>query len=176
MSYILTQQASTTNHFAEIDPRFTKYKFRNHNHEAGYDSMLAAIAFIKLAGDIQRSPSRPTVQPRPQTTTGPSLVAGIMAQPSNQPVSKNEFSNFFDVDTETIPMIQPTQIALPGTSLADTGSGRIAHLVYQGKLLPRLGDVFWDTYANILRVFGTQERMVRLGKEVPKQEDLLLEM
>ncbi|CAI7583512.1 unnamed protein product [Penicillium crustosum] len=160
----------------EIDPRFTKYKFRNHNHEAGYDSMLAAMAFIKLAGDIQRSPSRPTVQPRPQTTTGPSLVAGIMAQPSNQPVSKNEFSNFFDVGTETIPMIQPTQIALPGTSLADTGSGRIARLVNQGKLLPRLGDVFWDTYANILRVFGTQERMVRLGKEVPKQEDLLLEM
>ncbi|CAI7585788.1 unnamed protein product [Penicillium palitans] len=160
----------------EIDPRFTKYKFRNRNHEAGYDSMLTAMAFIKLAGDIQRSPSQPTVQTRPQTTTGPSLVAGIMAQPSNQPASKNEFSNFFDVDTETIPMIQPAQIAPPGTSLADTGSGRIARLVNQGKLLPRLGDVFWDTYANILRVFGTQERMVQLGKELPKQEDLLLEI
>ncbi|OQD62267.1 hypothetical protein PENPOL_c013G00230 [Penicillium polonicum] len=160
----------------EIDPRFTKYKFRNRNHEAGYDSMLAAMAFIKLAGDIQRSPSQPTVQPRPQTTTAPSLVAGIMAQPSNQPVSKNEFSNFFDVDTETIPMIQPAQIAPPGTSLADTGSGRIGRLVNQGKLLPRLGDVFWDTYGNILRVFGTQERMVQLGREVPKQEDLLVEI
>ncbi|KOS47238.1 hypothetical protein ACN38_g1800 [Penicillium nordicum] len=160
----------------EIDPRFSKYKFRNRNHEAGYDSMLAAMAFIKLAGDIQRNPSQPNVQPRPQTTTTPGLVAGIMAQPSNQPISKNEFSNFFDVDNETIPMIQPAQIDPPGTSLADTGSGSIARLVNQGKLLPRLGDVFWDTYGNILRVFGTQERMVQLGKEVPKQEDLLVEI
>ncbi|KAJ5940307.1 hypothetical protein N7516_000475 [Penicillium verrucosum] len=160
----------------EIDPCFSKYKFRNRNHEAGYDSMLAAMAFIKLAGDIQRNPSQPNVQPRPQTTTTPSLVAGIMAQPSNQPISKNEFSNFFDVDNETIPMIQPAQIDPPGTSLADTGSGSIARLVNQGKLLPRLGDVFWDTYGNILRVFGTQERMVQLGKEVPKQEDLLVEI
>lgn len=172
----MTASESTTNHFAEIDPCFSKYKFRNRNHEAGYDSMLAAMAFIKLAGDIQRNPSQPNVQPRPQTTTTPSLVAGIMAQPSNQPISKNEFSNFFDVDNETIPMIQPAQIDPPGTSLADTGSGSIARLVNQGKLLPRLGDVFWDTYGNILRVFGTQERMVQLGKEVPKQEDLLVEI
>lgn len=138
--------------------------------------MLAAMAFIKLAGDIQRSPSQPTVKPRPQTTTVPSLVAGIMAQPSNQPVPRSEFSNFFDVDTETTPTIQPAQIARAGTSLADVSSGRIARLVSQGKLLPRLGDVFWDTYGNILRVFGTQERMVQLGREEPKKEELLVEI
>ncbi|CAG7953256.1 unnamed protein product [Penicillium nalgiovense] len=161
----------------EIDPRFGKYKFRKRTHEAGYDSMLAAMAFIKLAGDIQRSPSQPTVKPGPQTTTAPSLVAGIMAQPSSSHIDpKSEFSNFFDVDTETIPTIQPAQIARAGASLADTGSGRIARLVNQGKLLPRLGDAFWDTYGNILRVFGTQERMVQLGREVPKQEELLVEV
>ncbi|KAI2731979.1 hypothetical protein CBS147332_1118 [Penicillium roqueforti] len=154
----------------EIDPRFAKYKFRKSTHEAGYDSMLAAMAFIKLAGNIQRIKRRPT-------TTAPSLVAGIMAQPSNnQAVTKKEFNNFFDVDTETIPLIQAAQIAQAGTSLADTGSGRIARLVDQGKLLPRLGDAFWDTYGNILRVFGTQERMVQLGREVPKQEELLVEI
>lgn len=132
--------------------------------------MLAAMAFIKLAGNIQRIKRRPT-------TTAPSLVAGIMAQPSNnQAVTKKEFNNFFDVDTETIPLIQAAQIAQAGTSLADTGSGRIARLVDQGKLLPRLGDAFWDTYGNILRVFGTQERMVQLGREVPKQEELLVEI
>ncbi|CAG8903509.1 unnamed protein product [Penicillium egyptiacum] len=156
----------------EIDPRFAKYKFRKRSHEAGYDSMLAAMAFIKLAGDIHRSPSQPTVKPGLQTATAPSLVAGVMAQPSSHPNPKGEFSNFFDVDTETIPTIQPAQIARAGTSLADTGSGRIARLVNQGKLLPRLGDAFWDTYANILRVFGTQERMVQLGK----QEELLVEV
>ncbi|KAJ5479757.1 hypothetical protein N7530_005266 [Penicillium desertorum] len=161
----------------EIDPRFGKYKFRRRTHEAGYDSMLAAMAFIKLAGDIQRSPSQPTVKPGPQTTMAPSLVAGIMAQPSSSYIDpRSEFSNFFDVDTETIPTIQPAQIARAGTSLADTGSGRIARLVNQGKLLPRLGDAFWDTYGNILRVFGTQERMVQLGREVPKQEELLVEV
>lgn len=139
--------------------------------------MLAAMAFIKLAGDIQRSPSQPTVKPGPQTNTAPSLVASIMAQPSNsQNYPKSEFSNFFDVDTETIPTIQPSQIARAGTSLADTGSGRITRLVNQGKLLPRLGDTFWHTYGNILRVFGTQERMVQLGREPPKQEELLVEV
>ncbi|KAJ6118456.1 Ribonuclease CAF1 [Penicillium samsonianum] len=161
----------------EIDPRFAKYKFRKRTHEAGYDSMLAAMAFIKLAGDIQRSPSQPTVKPGPQTNTAPSLVASIMAQPSNsQNYPKSEFSNFFDVDTETIPTIQPSQIARAGTSLADTGSGRITRLVNQGKLLPRLGDTFWHTYGNILRVFGTQERMVQLRREPPKQEELLVEV
>lgn len=139
--------------------------------------MLAAMAFIKLAGDIQRSPSQPTVKPGPQTNTAPSLVASIMAQPSSsQNYPKSGFSNFFDVDTETIPTIQPAQIARAGTSLADTGSGRIARLVNQGKLLPRLGDAFWHTYGNILRVFGTQERMVQLGREPPKQEELLVEV
>ncbi|EKV16031.1 CAF1 family ribonuclease, putative [Penicillium digitatum] len=159
----------------EIDPRFSKYKFRTRTHEAGYDSMLAAMAFIKLAGDIQRSPSQPAVKPRPQTTTAPSLVAEIMAQPSSLPTPKSEFSNFFDVETETVPTIQPAQIAQAGTSLADTGSGRIARLVSQGKLLPRLEDAFWNTYGNILRVFGTQERMVQLGR-VPKKEELLVEI
>ncbi|KGO65592.1 Ribonuclease CAF1 [Penicillium italicum] len=159
----------------EVDPRFSKYKFRTRTHEAGYDSMLTAMAFIKLAGDIQRSPSQPTVKPRPRTSTVPSLVAGIMAQSSNQPVARSEFSNFFDVDTETIPTIQPAQIARADTSLAATGSGRIARLINQGKLLPRLGDAFWDTYGNTLRVFGTQERMVQLGREVPKEE-LLVEI
>ncbi|CAI7633115.1 unnamed protein product [Penicillium glandicola] len=159
----------------EIDPRFAKYKFRKRAHEAGYDSMLAAMAFIKLAGDIQRSSSQPT-KPQPQTTTATSLVAGIMAQTSNLIVPKSEFSNFFDVETETIPMIQPTQIARAGTSLADTGSGSIARLVNQGKLLPRLGDAFWDIYGNILRVFGTQERMVQLGRQGPKEQELLVEV
>ncbi|KAJ6183986.1 hypothetical protein N7519_005287 [Penicillium mononematosum] len=150
----------------EIDPRFGKYKFRRRTHEAGYDSMLAAMAFVKLAGDIQRSPSQPTVKPGPQTTTAPTATL----------ILRSEFNNFFDVDTETIPTIQPAQIARAGASLADTGSGRIARLVNQGKLLPRLGDAFWDTYGNILRVFGTQERMVQLGREVPKQEELLVEV
>ncbi|KXG52724.1 uncharacterized protein PGRI_079800 [Penicillium griseofulvum] len=160
----------------EIDAHFSKYKFRKRTHEAGYDSMLAAMAFIKLAGEIQRNPSQPTVKPRSHTPTTPSLVAGIMAQPSNQTVPGSEFSNFFDVDTETIPMIQPAQIARAGMSLADTGSERVARLVNEGKLLPRLGDPFWDTYGNILRVFGTQERKVQLGKQVLQQEDLLLEI
>jgi poly(A)-specific ribonuclease len=138
--------------------------------------MLAAMAFIKLAGEIQRSSSQPTVKPRSHTPTTPSLVAGIMAQPSNQTAPGSEFSNFFDVDTETISMIQPAQIARAGMSLADTGSERVARLVNQGKLLPRLRDPFWDTYGNILRVFGTQERKVQLGKQVLQQEDLLLEI
>lgn len=137
--------------------------------------MLTAMAFIKLAGNIQRGVLKPFPKSQPQMTIAPNLVAGVMVQLSNQSGPKKEFSDFFDLDNEILPTVKLAQIAQPGTSLADTGSERIARLVNQGVLLPRLGDAFWDAYGNMLRVFGTQERVIELGKEVPEVE-LLVEL
>jgi poly(A)-specific ribonuclease len=167
---------SAANHLPEIDPRFNKYKFRKSTHEAGYDSMLAAMAFIKLAGNIRRGGSEPLAKASPPKTTAPSLVAGVMASPSNQSTPRCEFSNFFDTENELIPTIPAVHIAESGTSLADPGSEHITCLVNQSILLPRLGDTFWDVYGNILRVFGTQERVVKLGEVPKKMEELLLEL
>ncbi|KAJ5783064.1 hypothetical protein N7457_004838 [Penicillium paradoxum] len=177
-----TNLANIENPKIEIDPGFSKYKFRKSTHEAGYDSMLAAMAFIKLAGNIQRGASIPfgkaktSAKAKTQTTAASSLVASVMTQSSKENGPKKEFSDFFDLEDEILPKIKEAQIAQPGISLTDTGSERITRLVSQGILLPRLGDPFWNVYGNKLRVFGTQERVIQLGEEIPKEEELLLEL
>ncbi|KAJ5559006.1 hypothetical protein N7461_002978 [Penicillium sp. DV-2018c] len=170
-----TSLAGIENPKIEIDPRFNKYKFRNSAHEAGYDSMLAATAFIKLAGNIRRVDSELLAKDSPRKTTAPSLATGVMTSPSESDL-RCQFSNFFDTLSELLPATPAVDIAESGTSLADPGSEHITCLVDQGILLPRLGDGFWDVYGNTLRVFGTQERIVRLGKVATKEEDLLLEI
>lgn len=133
--------------------------------------MLAAMAFIKLAGNIQRGGTSKTAAKESHTAKTPNLVASVMAQSNG---SKSKFSNFFDIDNELGP-IKVAQIAQPGVSLAGTESEGTARLVNQGILLPRLGHTFWDAYGNKLRVFGTQERVIQLGNEVSKEE-LLVEL
>jgi poly(A)-specific ribonuclease len=166
------------NHVAEIDPRFTKYKYRKSTHEAGYDSMLAAMAFIKLAGNIQRNPALFTRKGGQQPTvisglrTSPSLFAGIMKELERRASPNKEFSNFFDTESESPPTVDEEYTAF--TSLADTGDRQITCLANRGYLVPRLGTVFWAHYGDRLRVFGTQEKMIQL-KPQPKV-DVLVEL
>jgi poly(A)-specific ribonuclease len=167
----------TTNHVSEINPGFTKYKLRKRTHEAGYDSMLAAMAFIKLAGNLQRNPAmftqkvqQPTILAGPHMP--PSLFASVM-QPLDRRGSPNsEFSNFFYLESETPPEKDEKYIADQGTSLDDTGDRQIISLASRGFLVPRLGTVFWAIYGNKLRVFGTQERMIQVEPQ-PKVELLV---
>ncbi|KAJ5120704.1 uncharacterized protein N7515_010092 [Penicillium bovifimosum] len=194
-----TRLAGMENPKIEIDPRFSKYHFQKSAHEAGYDSLLTAMVFIKLAGIIRGGGSGIFAKDSPGETTAPSLAASVMATPGNA-TSRSEFNDFFDTEnelfdtenelfdtedelfdienelfgteSELLPPIPADDIAESGTSLAD-GSELMTFLVNWGILLPRQGDSFWGVYGNKLRVFGTQERIVKLG-EVPVEEDLLL--
>lgn len=142
--------------------------------------MLTAMAFIKLAGNIQRTPALFARKGRQQPTimsgltTPPSLFASVMKQFERRGSRISESGNFFDMESESPPMLDEEYIAEPCTSLADTGDRQITSLANRGYLVPRLGTVFWAIYGNRLRVFGTQERMIQL-KPQPKVE-LLVEV
>ncbi|KAJ5295715.1 hypothetical protein PENANT_c001G06767 [Penicillium antarcticum] len=145
----------------EIDRRFSKYKWRTVNHEAGYDSMISAMAFLKLAGQIQRG-----------SLTIP-LQKDSMSDSLEKQVAKSEFSDLFNMNTETFPVVQASNLVRPPRSLADTGCPKTQFIASKRVLLPRLGSSFWDEYGNRLRVFGTVERMVRLGGKVTKESHLM---
>ncbi|KAJ6099323.1 hypothetical protein N7467_000858 [Penicillium canescens] len=153
----------------EIDPRFSKYKWRKVNHEAGYDSMISAMAFIKLAGQIQRgplaTPTQCTLRPKPR-----------ISDSLEKQAAKSEFNDLFNMDTETFPVVQTSHLVQIPKSLADTGCPKILLMANKGVLLPRLGSKFWGDYGNRLRVFGTVERMVRLGGNAVKAESHLLDI
>lgn len=138
------------------------------------------MAFIKLAGNIQRTPAIFTPKVRQQPTllsgpkTPPSLFASVMKQLERRGSPNSEFSNFFDLESEISPMLDEEYIAELGTSLDDTGDRQITSLANKGYLVPRLGTVFWAIYGNKLRVFGTQEKMIQVNHQ-PKVE-LLVEV
>jgi poly(A)-specific ribonuclease len=129
--------------------------------------MISAMAFIKLAGQIQcglNTPIQCTVQLKPGTSDSLAKEA-----------AKSEFSNLFNMDTETFPVVRASHLVAVPESLADTGCPKILLMTNKGVLIPRLGSKFWEDYGNRLRVFGTVERMVRVeGKRV--KESHLLDM
>lgn len=125
---------------AGIDPLHPKYTHQQIYHEAGYDSMLTAMVFIKLSAKlcVGASPKHPRdIQP-------------------SRTLWKARAANY---STFAASHSQPTRA---GRSLADTGSAEIAYKVRHGQLVPRLGSEFWEVYGNKLRVFGTEERVLLL--------------
>lgn len=160
---------SLTNRVPEIDPRFTKYKFRKRTHEAGYDSLLTAMVFIKLAGNLQRSPAIFLPKGRHHSTIystvnvpPPSLFAGVMQQFERRRVANGDNSHFCDAENDNPLVIEEELFAESITSFKDTGDRQITLLANRGKLVPRLGTIFWANYGNKLRVFGTQERVIQV--------------
>ena len=131
--------------------------------------MISAMAFIKLAGQIQRGPlatlTQCTLRPKPR------ISDSLEKQAAN-----SEFSDLFNMDTETFPVVQTSHLVQIPKSLADTGCPEILLMANTGVLLPRLGSKFWRDYGNRLRVFGTVERMVRLGGNEMKAESHLLDI
>jgi poly(A)-specific ribonuclease len=131
--------------------------------------MISAMAFIKLAGQIQRgplaTPTQCTLRPNPR-----------ISDSLEKQAVKSEFSDLFNMDTETFPVVQTSHLVQIPKSLADTGCPKILLMANKGVLLPRLGSKFWGDYGNRLRVFGTVERMVRLGGNAAKAESHLLDI
>ncbi|CAG7954199.1 unnamed protein product [Penicillium olsonii] len=156
----------------EIDTRFTKYRTRRCAHEAGYDSLLTALAFIKLAGNLQRNPAICSSVEEMHSEKSRSLFAIAMQQLDRQILSaKSESHDFLEQGRDVIPTIDEGQIAVPGRSWEDNGDRQITSLANRGRLVPRLGTIFWANYGNKLRVFGTQEGIIRVVDRQVKEEE-----
>ncbi|KAJ5371279.1 uncharacterized protein N7496_007371 [Penicillium cataractarum] len=146
----------------EIDSLHSKYLYRGFAHEAGYDSMLTAIAFLKLATHLDRGKI-----PKGKRGRLEEISYGL-ATPTTTPVEdlfptlpRNGFQEFFDTEEEgeeqqgKEPVLQHV--------LASTQSKKINDKVQHGILIPRLGSSFWRMYGNKLRVFGSAEKTVHFG-------------
>lgn len=160
----------------DVDDANSKYRFDKCDHEAGYDSMLAAVAFIKLATQLQQGKT-----PRAdgddkgnlseidlQSTTSPAAVDLLLINMPHRH-SERTFEDFsgdlisFDEDAgDSDPTGQKTR-ARPAPALVETGSVHVTAMIKDGHLIPRLGSAFWEKYANKLRVFGTTEQTIFLG-------------
>ncbi|KAJ6096005.1 CAF1 family ribonuclease [Penicillium sp. IBT 16267x] len=150
----------------EIDSMHQKYIFRNSSHEAGYDSMLAAIAFMKLSVQLQKGPIQ---YKSPGNLQG--MKIGIAREkPQIQQIEQRMAVDLLreqEASEETIDLIDFSDSESPKpekrAALTQTRSGDIAPKVQGGDLVPRVDSEFWRTYGNKLRVFGTTERVVHLS-------------
>ncbi|KAJ5785390.1 CAF1 family ribonuclease [Penicillium pulvis] len=152
----------------EIDSMHQKYIFRSSAHEAGYDSMLAAIAFMKLSVQLQKGPiqysspgdlesmkigvarEKPQIQQMEQRMVEDLMMQEKKALPEDT-IDLIEFS-----DSEST---KPVQRA----ALTEAKIGEIAQKVPGEELVPQVDSEFWRTYGNKLRVFGTIERVMHLN-------------
>lgn len=159
---------------------YSKYLYKGSIHEAGYDSMLTAIAFLKLATHLDEGKL-----PRGKRGRLEDIKLGLASSytsavqylfPSRGPTPDiHFFMNFFDtradekMDEPLVQVDEPAvqvdelamQMALP--ALADTRSMEINTKVQRGVLIPRLGSPFWHIYGNKLRIFGAIEKFAYFG-------------
>lgn len=145
-----------------------KYIFRSSAHEAGYDSMLAAIAFMKLSVQLQKGPiqySSPgdlegmkigVAREKPQIQQMEQRMAEDLMMQEKEALSEDTVDLIEFSDSESP---KPVQRA----ALTEAETGDIAQKMPVGELVPRVDSEFWRTYGNKLRVFGTIERVMHLN-------------
>ncbi|PYH96974.1 CAF1 family ribonuclease [Aspergillus ellipticus CBS 707.79] len=173
----------------QIHPEHTKYDAQGIDHEAGYDSLLTAQAFIKLSAQL-----------RDRGASGvPAAVPGSQHQPlgqePKQQVTRDKGSvtlprrrksstiriMFGSIQVEKV--IETDEDVTPAVSekrkdetrdmfLGRNNSAEIQQKVDLGHLIPRLGARFWDVYGNKLRVFGTDERSSLHGRSTVEESSL----
>lgn len=148
----------------------SKYLYQKCTHEAGYDSMLAAIAFIRLAPQLHtdcRVPKdkKASLQEM-EINIGTSEVPyaqDLFDQGAPSPARKIHNIHYCEGDPDESEYTDESIPPNPVQPLSETGDEIIADMVHSGHLIPRLGSEFWKVYGNKLRVFGTEERVVCLG-------------
>lgn len=158
----------------------TKYAYQRSTHEAGYDSMLTAVLFIRLSAYLHKTGKLPWGH-RGQLnemaiglTSAPSLGVRCLFPANDSSPDSKEANNLGaggkdDGEDQDAPLQKPLPVPLP--VLSDTGSESIAELIRHGILVPRLGSAFWQTYGNKLRVFGTETQVMQLDGELKKMDD-----
>lgn len=148
----------------------SKYSNRKSVHEAGYDSMLTAILFIRLSACVHQTGKLPrgyrgqleniaigmTIDPAPGVSH---LFAHNDLGPVSQEVRETDSPDEQGCQDSVLPNSLPR-------GLSDTGSETIAGLVRCGALVPRLGSEFWQFYGNKLRVFGTDAQFMEVGTDM----------
>lgn len=152
-----------------VHPDHQKYSIQKLEHEAGYDSLLTAQVFIKLSvqlrdGGISRTlmNNKASLTPDERSVTArdhsPGRLRGKKTGKKSTPSihSSNRFDFLAMEDT-----FEDT--TSPSASL---NADNIAHKGETGELIPRPSADFWEAYGNILRVFGTEERVCVLSRKL----------
>ncbi|KAJ5611140.1 hypothetical protein N7510_007859 [Penicillium lagena] len=152
-----------------IDPLHVKYSGQELNHEAGFDSMLTATAFLKLSAMLAGGSFKRNKIKQHQPNGGMKR-----SQQGRSPVKKSPEDFFAAENVKSLDMIANGWLHTRGSTLEETGSAEVAHKVRNGELIPRLGSDFWNVYSNRLRAFGTKERVVQLGVQ-EEQEKMMIE-
>lgn len=152
-----------------IDATLTRYQNTTFPHEAGYDSLLTAQNFIKQAVQLPGTRSASTLASKDTlekhhevasvqvTHEGTKIISETMAtmQVQNHGLSVRKTlselagKNTFDVLGEDDSQGEDMTI----------GSGVVTTVIDSPELIPSFSSPLWKTYANKLRVFGTQERV-----------------
>jgi poly(A)-specific ribonuclease len=147
----------------EIDSLHSKYLYRGFAHEAGYDSMLTAIAFLKLATHLEGGKVPKGKRGRLEDISyGLATPTSTLVEDLFPTFPRNGFQEFFDTEQEGGGGQQAKEPVLKHV-LAFTQSKKINDKVQHGILIPRLGTSFWRGYGNKLRVFGVTEKTVHFG-------------
>jgi hypothetical protein len=138
-----------------IHPHFARYEIEKIDHEAGYDSLLTAQIFIKLSAQLGSGS---------QVRSAGSLSnISLMA---TQHGLNNRFSHLQVEETSNglaSPFVVEESERNDGV-LGEQSHAEEIRLAEKGLLIPRPNFQFWRVYGNNLRVFGTKERVCRIGE------------
>ncbi|KAJ5714761.1 uncharacterized protein N7483_011942 [Penicillium malachiteum] len=154
-----------------IDPSHSKYFFRQTCHEAGYDSMMAAFAFIKLSSQLQRGKVEFSSTAKTDDITFTMAKEMPLAKQVAEQMEKDRIAA--EDDSDDLIELSDSGSGQSGQGpprpppLTETECPDVTSKVSQGQLIPRLGSEFWQIYGNKLRVFGTVERAVWLAGAMP---------
>lgn len=151
----------------ETHPDHSSYTVSTPIHEAGYDSLMTAQIFLKLAVQLyETSSSREALVSRANGDATEIDLMDLSTEPDEQGKTENttqqklvyghatKFDLLLDMDDEE------SGASSVGPSEQDS---LLEQKVIEGKLLPRLDDDFWSKYINKLRVFGTTEEVCDLS-------------
>ncbi|KAJ5647744.1 hypothetical protein N7490_004116 [Penicillium lividum] len=151
-----------------IDDQAVRYTVRKSSHEAGYDSMLSAIIFMKMSVQLQKGQIQYC---KPADLEGMKIC--VAKEPSQICQMEHQFKEEQAKETKAgISSIETDLIEFSDdessppkrrSALDESGSEAVAKKVQGGQLVPRLDSKFWRVYGNKLRVFGTTERIMNLS-------------
>ncbi|OAL70460.1 hypothetical protein A7D00_5426 [Trichophyton violaceum] len=151
----------------ETHPDHSSYTVSTPVHEAGYDSLMTAQIFLKLAVKLyETSSSREALVNRANGDATEIDLMDLSTEPDEQEKTADttqqklvyghatKFDLLLDMDNEesSANSVDPSE-----------QDSLLEQKVIEGKLLPRIEDDFWDKYINKLRVFGTTEEVCDLS-------------
>lgn len=148
-------------------------------HDAGYDSYLTAKNFLKLACRLPKEHSVESLDNGgggpDRSSTSQNMPSAYLDSPeeeedSNPETLDSDDRNVFhgwdmpDDDAAPYPSEGSDIVPLESEEENDEEDTDMLLKIAKGELIPRFHSGVWKAYANKLRVFGTQERVMILGE------------